>query len=98
MLARASWQRLAALTQQPSQQLGAPPCVAQPLLKKRPIIGRITGVNAALTLAVAAGDFAAQVEAHLLAGRSHWWRGEYCSRTPAMSVLCTVRRRWKPRR
>ncbi|HQY93844.1 hypothetical protein, partial [Caldilinea sp.] len=69
-------ERLAALTQQPSQQLGAALRRATLAEETTHYWEAITGVNAALTLAVAAGDLAAQVEAHLLAGRSHWWRGE----------------------
>ncbi|GIK72991.1 MAG: hypothetical protein BroJett021_19790 [Chloroflexota bacterium] len=67
---------LAGLTQQPSQQLIA--------ALRRAILAEettryweaITAANAALKLAVAAGNLAAQVEAHLVAGRAHWWRSE----------------------
>lgn len=69
-------ERLAALTQQPPQQLVAVLRRATLAEETTHYWEAITTANAALKLAVAAGDLAAQVEAHLVAGRGHWWRGE----------------------
>jgi len=69
-------ERLAALTQHPPQQLLAALRRATLAEETTHYWEAITSANAALTLTVAAGDLTAQMEAHLVAGRAHWWRGE----------------------
>ena len=69
-------ERVAYLTQQLPHQLVATLRSATLAEETTHYWEAITTANAALKLAVAAGDRAAQVAAHLVAGRAHWWRGE----------------------
>ena len=98
-------ERLAGLTQQPSRQLVASLRRATLAEETTHYWEAVTAANAALKLGVAGGDRAAQVEAHLVAGRAHWWRGEIslaqgryvqalrsaqAMETPALVELCRL--------
>ena len=89
-------ERLAALTQQPPQQLVAALRRATLAEETTHYWEAITAANAALKLAVAAGDRAAQVEAHLVAGRGTLVaRRDLARAAPLCSMHCIVRRLWE---
>lgn len=69
-------ERLAALSQQPRQQVVAALRQATLMEETAHYLEAVTTANAALALATANQDRPAVVQARLVAGRAHWWRGE----------------------
>jgi DNA-binding SARP family transcriptional activator len=69
-------ERLAELTHDPRQRLVAALRRATLAEQTTHYAEAIVAANAALALAAAQHDPAAEIEARRVAGRSHWWRGE----------------------
>ncbi|MFZ1509888.1 MAG: AAA family ATPase, partial [Anaerolineae bacterium] len=69
-------ERLAELTHDPRQRLVAALRRATLAEQTTHYAEAIVAANAALALAAAQHDLPAELEAHRIAGRSHWWRGE----------------------